>query len=344
MCSGCGHGALMLALLLNIQSAAGIDPPTKAQLFASQDNLLDRDGAGAVSVLVPNGSTLQLLRTVESTAAELTAEVSEQLGLGPLRLLDRDGSLLKSSAELSDGSPLMALPIGDSPPIGDSLPAQPSPATQQDPFHMFPQLASLPLTSAGVFAFPPAVKSIKISVGESWNAPNAQLWLQREGEALAVLAFEPSPSKCEVIRNSSARMSDSKVQLNTKFIDRGYHLACVGLSDQPPTIQSFYQTTQDPGTSSFNRPVEMQVSAVHRVPVLRLADFLERVDWDRFAYVDQLKTDCQGHDLKVLKGAGRWLSDRVVWVTPEVFCDGYITDYSSDGKDGIRVAYGSHRM
>lgn len=329
--------ALMLALLLIIQSAAGIDA-TKAQLFASQDNLLDRDGAGAVSVLVPNGSILQLLRIAESTAGELTAEVSEKLGLGPLRLLGRDGSLLKSSAELSDGSPLMALPIGDSPP------AQPSPATQQDPFQMFPQLASLPLTSAGVFAFPPAVKSIKISVGESWNAPNAQLWLQREGEALAVLAFEPSPSNCEMIRNSSARMSDSKVQLNTKFIDRGYHLACVGLSDQPPTIQSFYQTTQDPGTSSFNRPVEMQVSAVHRVPVLRLADFLERVDWDRFAYVDQLKTDCQGHDLKVLKGAGRWLSDRVVWVTPEVFCDGYITDYSSDGKDGIRVAYGSHRM
>ena len=61
--------ALMLALLLIIQSAAGIDA-TKAQLFASQDNLLDRDGAGAVSVLVPNGSTLQLLRIAESTAGE----------------------------------------------------------------------------------------------------------------------------------------------------------------------------------------------------------------------------------------------------------------------------------
>ena len=135
-------------------------------------------------------AALQLLRTVESTAAELTAEVSEQLGLGPLRLLDRDGSLLKSSAELSDGSPLMTLPIGDSPPPAahQDPSAYPSPATQQDPFQMFPQLASLPLTSAGVFAFPPAVKSIKISVGESWNAPNAQLWLQREGEALAVLA------------------------------------------------------------------------------------------------------------------------------------------------------------
>ena len=133
---------------------------------------------------------------------------------------------------------------------------------------MFPKLASFALTSAGVFAFPPAVKSIKIDVAESWNAPNTQLWLQREGEALAVLAFKLSPSNCEMIRNFAARMSNSKVQLDTKFIDRGYHLACVGLSDQPPTIQRFYQTTKDPGTSNFNVPLEMQASLVHNVPVL----------------------------------------------------------------------------
>ena len=39
----------------------------------------------------------------------------------------------------------------------------------------------------------------------------------------------------------------------------------------------------------------------------------------------------------MLVGAGRWLTERVVWVTPEIFCDGYKTEYSEDGKAGIEA-------
>merc|ERR1712194_528122 len=163
-------------------------------------------------------------------------------------------------------------------------------------------------------------------MGESWNAPNAQLWLENQGDSLAVLAFEPLPTNCHTIRNMKERTSFIQrariektefAQLDVAHVGRRYVLACVAMSDNPtPSRATFYATTPDPGTSSLNRPTDaLPGNSIHaevQVPVMQLRDIFERINWSQFPFVEQLKTDCQGHDLKVLKGAGKWLAERVV--------------------------------
>lgn len=51
---------------------------------------------------------------------------------------------------------------------------------------------------------------------------------------------------------------------------------------------------------------------------MTLADFFERVPWAHFPYVEYLKVDAEGSDVDILRGAGVWLSQRVVYVTAEV--------------------------
>ena len=48
-----------------------------------------------------------------------------------------------------------------------------------------------------------------------------------------------------------------------------------------------------------------------------LSAFLEAFPWERFAFIDYIKIDVQGADLDVLRSAGSWLADRVVYVTVE---------------------------
>ena len=49
--------------------------------------------------------------------------------------------------------------------------------------------------------------------------------------------------------------------------------------------------------------------------------FFVRFPWDTVAYIDYIKIDAQGSDLNILKGAGDYLRERVVYVTAEP--DGY---------------------
>ena len=46
------------------------------------------------------------------------------------------------------------------------------------------------------------------------------------------------------------------------------------------------------------------------------------MDFESISRIDYLKTDCQGHDFKVLKGAGRWL-EKIAVITCESWAPGY---------------------
>jgi hypothetical protein len=45
--------------------------------------------------------------------------------------------------------------------------------------------------------------------------------------------------------------------------------------------------------------------------------FFDGFPWDRFEYIDYIKIDAQGSDLNILKSAGSYLRERVVYVTAE---------------------------
>ena len=45
--------------------------------------------------------------------------------------------------------------------------------------------------------------------------------------------------------------------------------------------------------------------------------FFDNFPWERFEYIDYIKIDAQGSDLNILKSAGKYLQERVVYVTAE---------------------------
>lgn len=55
--------------------------------------------------------------------------------------------------------------------------------------------------------------------------------------------------------------------------------------------------------------------------------FFDNFPWDRFSYIDYIKIDAQGSDLNILKSAGNYLSERVVYVTAEPDGNQYIGAY-----------------
>ena len=44
---------------------------------------------------------------------------------------------------------------------------------------------------------------------------------------------------------------------------------------------------------------------------------LDKIPWDKFEYIDYIKIDAQGCDLNILKSAGHYLQERVVYITAE---------------------------
>ena len=82
----------------------------------------------------------------------------------------------------------------------------------------------------------------------------------------------------------------------------------------------FYVNSKDCGTSSLFKHDEKYLGPIKKkisVPVLSLKMFFDEFPWDKFDYIDYIKVDAQGSDLNILKGAGNYLRERVVFVTAE---------------------------
>jgi hypothetical protein len=86
----------------------------------------------------------------------------------------------------------------------------------------------------------------------------------------------------------------------------------------------FYINNNDCGTSSLFKHDEKRLGSIKKlvkVDVCSLKMFFDNFPWERFEYIDYIKIDAQGSDLNILKGAGKYLQERVVFVTAEA--DGY---------------------
>lgn len=86
----------------------------------------------------------------------------------------------------------------------------------------------------------------------------------------------------------------------------------------------FYINNNDCGTSSLLKHDEKRLGSIKnlvKVNVCSLKMFFDNFPWERFEYIDYIKIDAQGSDLNILKGTGKYLQERVVFVTTEA--DGY---------------------
>ena len=194
-------------------------------------------------------------------------------------------------------------------------------------------------------------KHVKIDVGLSYTAPISNKWLIKEPDVF-VLGFEPNPHCCDMILTSRFNPTPfPDFNLEKKFIEQGrFKLFPYALSDVDNiTTQHFYINKNDYGTSSLythNQKILGPIEKVINVNVINLKMVFDIFPWDRFEYIDYIKIDAQGSDLKILKGAGDYLKEKVVYITAEP--DGHYyndcADCSEDNIDNFMVSQGFIRI
>jgi Methyltransferase FkbM domain len=169
----------------------------------------------------------------------------------------------------------------------------------------------------GKIAIPENVKHVKLDIGLSYSAPMSQHWLSHE-ENLMVFGFEPNPAAVTSIKNGAVRVSPLHGEpLDVKYLNRSFFVVpcALGLSEQ--NTARFYITREDCGCSSLYEPVFFDVADVIAVPLFSLSDFFDLFPFDKHPLIEYIKIDAQGSDLNIVKSAGHYLSDRVIYITIE---------------------------
>jgi|694.fasta_scaffold00159_73 FkbM family methyltransferase len=171
---------------------------------------------------------------------------------------------------------------------------------------------------------PANIKRVKIDIGLSYNAPHSQDWLENDStNELFVFGFEPNPECVEIIKKGGIQKKEPSHGkcIEDRFLQNKFCLIPVALGNVTEcTYMDFYQMTQDCGTSSLHKPCDESigtVKSVTKVPVYSLKDFFDAFDWNTIPYIEYIKIDAQGSDLDILRSAGDYLKERVVYITAE---------------------------
>lgn len=154
---------------------------------------------------------------------------------------------------------------------------------------------------------PSWVKKVKIDVGTSHNAPFSNFWIDNDKE-VCVFAFEPNKYNVENFVNSVGK------NLNRSF----FYLECA-LSDTILEKQKFYCAQEDSGTSSLFRPINENIKVKEEilVDIMTLESFFDFFPWEQIPYIEHLKIDAQSSDFNIIKGAGKYLSDKIIYIDVE---------------------------
>ena len=163
----------------------------------------------------------------------------------------------------------------------------------------------------GYIQVPEYCTRIKLDVGLSMTAPHAIAWLKSDPN-LFVIGFEPIEQNIEEL----TRELDLLEGIKERFL-----VVQVALSNR--NGKSNFYITEDRGQASFLRPVNFKVSTIVEIETVMLDTFMELLPPKRFPRIDYIKTDCQGFDLEVLKGAKKTLA-----VTAVVTCEAESKAYS----------------
>lgn len=170
---------------------------------------------------------------------------------------------------------------------------------------------------------PETITRLKIDIGLSFCAPNSAIWLAHIPD-LMVFGFEPNPENVHEILTGSRKRGPQYSYMNPVDLKTRFVLFPWAIDDVKfPCLTKFYMTDVDPGTSSLYTPYHMKLKKIIDVPSVRLSTILEYVPWKRFPYIEHIKIDTQGNDLRVLQSAGTYLSERVVFVTAECSASKY---------------------
>lgn len=196
----------------------------------------------------------------------------------------------------------------------------------------FPSLAGkcVPLRACdGKIDIPKHIKHIKLDIGLSYSAPMSQYWLCQEDD-LIVFGFEPHPDCVESILAGAIKKHPSHGQpLEKKHIGNRFFLFPCALGISEESMVQFFATKQDVGCSSLFVPKYFEVAQIMEVPIFRLSDFFDIFPFDIHPVIDYIKIDAQGGDLAIVKSAGSYLADHVIYITLEAENGQYLNTHNS---------------
>lgn len=156
-------------------------------------------------------------------------------------------------------------------------------------------------------------KRVKLDIGLSGNAPQSKIWLDKEDDLL-IFAFEPVPENINMIKTGG---SPWPIRLNPSDIgEKIYIIPCALSNVENGTTVNFNVTANDTGCSSMFEPVTFPIKETVNVPVWSLFNFFQHFPFHIIPYIDFIKTDCQGADLDILKGAKEFI-DKLAIITIE---------------------------
>ena len=181
---------------------------------------------------------------------------------------------------------------------------------------------------------PSYIKKIKFDIGISTEAIHTEDWLNHEPDDLLVFGFEALPYCAEKTRQYFSQPVSkwekstlypflNKNVINPKWLNNQFIIVSGGIGNTDAASMNFHITNTDVGCSSILKPSKVlddigrSVNTIINIPMYRLSDFFELLPLDTLDHIDYIKVDVQGTDLDVIKGAGSYISDKVVFVTME---------------------------
>ena len=171
----------------------------------------------------------------------------------------------------------------------------------------------------GKIAIPNHCNRAAIDVGLGNGANQSQRWLI-EDENLFVIGFEPVSENIESIVSGQFLNSKTQTALDPKYInDRFILIKCALSSKINAKGQEIYVTRWPTfGNSSLLFPKHFSVEHIEVVPVWTLEYFLENYfPFEKISMIEHLKSDTQGSDFEVIKGAGTYIS-KIAAITVEL--------------------------
>ena len=196
------------------------------------------------------------------------------------------------------------------------------------------------LDENGYIKIPSHIKKIKLDIGVAIEAIHTEYWLNHDPHDLIVFGFEPLPSSVEetirYYRQTKSKWShvapENKIDL--KWLNNNFFIAPIALGNVECSGKGtdFYVTTSNNvGCSSLYKPSNklkidhaVELDHVIKVPVFKLSDFFDLLPFDQIEYIEYIKVDVQGNDLNIIKSGGKYIQDKVVFVTMEPEVGQYI--------------------
>lgn len=177
------------------------------------------------------------------------------------------------------------------------------------------------LNEHGLFDIPAHIKNIRFDIGLSWCAPNSGMWLKNDS-SIFVIGVEANKYAAESIKQHGFLIQqENNLQIPFNTQANNYALLNVALDNvENLTKKPFYHMKGDVGVSSLLKPTEAlgyNVLELDDVDVLSLSMLMDKIDWDRFEYIELVKIDTQGKDLDIIKSAKNYL-DKIVFLNCEI--------------------------